>query len=413
MTTTRGSAIGDPTESVTAASCHAIVDELFHPPVEAGQPGAAIGVEIEYFTATAGGRRPDHQALVDLFPSPLRAGGQVTVEPGSQIELSTAPHRHLTELLTALDTELDQLGRMLGDAGIDHWSGGIDLRRPPERTCRAPRYRFMEAELDAFSRAGRWMMTNTASLQVNVANCPDDPPQRWRLLSRVGPLLTAMFANSPGRSSDGTAWCSLRQGCWLAMDPRRADLPATTNRGARDDYARYALAAPVLFIDEGDGGPRAPPPGLTFNDWLLGRPGLRPPREQDFRYHLTTLFPPVRPRGWLEVRCIDALDRPLLDVAVAVVAALCSPAVAGEVELAIDPPPSYLEAARFGLAEPRIRNQASRLLAIAIDHARHHDWPVVADLEAFTADVVAGRSPAAALPATTGHLRPPLERAHQ
>ncbi len=129
---------------------------------------------------------------------------------------------------------------------------------------------------------------------------------RWRLAHHIGPVLVAAFANSPLRQGRPSGWRSTRQQVWAHLDPGRT-LPPPDDGDPRDAYATYALDAELMLIRR-DGGPSwAAPRGLTFRGWLRGELGSeRPPTIDDLTYHLSTLFPPVRPRGHLELRMIDA-----------------------------------------------------------------------------------------------------------
>ena len=129
---------------------------------------------------------------------------------------------------------------------------------------------------------------------------------RWRLAHHIGPVLVAAFANSPLRQGRPSGWRSTRQEVWAHLDPGRT-LPPPDDGDPRDAYATYALDAELMLIRR-DGGPSwVAPRGLTFRGWLRGELGSeRPPTIDDLTYHLSTLFPPVRPRGHLELRMIDA-----------------------------------------------------------------------------------------------------------
>jgi glutamate--cysteine ligase len=153
-------------------------------------------------------------------------------------------------------------------------------------------------------------MCNTASVQVCLDAGRDSPGTggyrwRWRLAHRIGPVLVAAFANSPLRQGQPSGWRSTRQEVWAHLDPGRTLPPPDRDRDPRDTYAGYALDAELMLVRR-EGSPSwAAPPGLTFRDWLRGQ-GERRPTVDDLTYHLSTLFPPVRPRGHLELRMIDA-----------------------------------------------------------------------------------------------------------
>jgi glutamate--cysteine ligase len=112
-----------------------------------------------------------------------------------------------------------------------------------------------------------------------------------------------MFANSPFLHGIPSGWHSNRQRTWLAIDPTRtAAVPRSEDPPLA--WAGYALDALVLCIPSQEACWDSPR-GLTMRDWLRGK-GPRPATLSDLNYHLTTLFPPVRPRGFMEIRVIDA-----------------------------------------------------------------------------------------------------------
>jgi glutamate--cysteine ligase len=110
-------------------------------------------------------------------------------------------------------------------------------------------------------------------------------------------------------------------------------------------------------------------PGCTFEDWVRGRTPLPPPTASDLAYHLTTLFPPIRPRGWFELRFLDALPDGLWQVAVAVTTALLEDPVAGDraADVAASVGGLTSVAMREAVADRRLRRAAERCLALAAD----------------------------------------------
>jgi ergothioneine biosynthesis glutamate--cysteine ligase EgtA len=220
------------------------------------------------------------------------------------------------------------------------------------------------------------MMRRTASLQVNLDSGTASAGitgyrQRWELAHRIGPVLVAAFANSPLSGGRPTGWVSTRQATWAAMDPGRTRPPGH-DPDPRAAWARYALDAQVLCIrgtadtdtDAGDAADWTAPPGLTFRDWVRGAAAeLRRPTAADLDYHLSTLFPPVRPRGWLELRMTDAQVGDAWVVPTALAAALLDDPVAADAALAatetlcpdgqpVPPDDVWRRAARIGPADP-------------------------------------------------------------
>lgn len=199
-----------------------VADEVFGPSADAH----GLGVELEWLTSQ--GRRdrrlPIAEAteLIDRL-SPLPAGSRLTLEPGGQLELSSAPFRTIDDVCTAAATDLAVLDQACEASDVELIALGADPVRPPERVAVAPRYQAMERYFDHLGRAGRTMMCNTAAIQVNVGlGHPDQMIQRWRLANQLGPTLIACFANSPFAGGLPSGWQSSRLRAWWALDPSRS-----------------------------------------------------------------------------------------------------------------------------------------------------------------------------------------------
>ncbi|MBV2365606.1 ergothioneine biosynthesis glutamate--cysteine ligase EgtA [Streptomonospora nanhaiensis] len=289
-----------------------------------GPPGR-VGAEAEWLVtdpARPGAPVPIRTvstAVAQAGPPP--GGSAVTFEPGGQLELSSPPLPGPGAAYAALAADTDHIARHLSAAGLRLVGVGLDPRRPPVRQLAQPRYAAMERYFDSAGCAtGRLMMCSTASLQVclDIGADAADAARRWRLAHRLGPLLVAAFANSPVHRGRATGWRSSRWAVWEGIDPSRTRAPGRGDPVAA--WTAYALRARLMTI-RADHGPWEVDPGLAFGDWLACRHRRRPTRE-DLAYHLSTLFPPVRPRGWLELRMIDALPARWLAVPIAVAAAL-------------------------------------------------------------------------------------------
>jgi len=209
----------------------------------------------------------------------------------------------------------------------------------------------MEAYFEtAWAEAGRAMMCATASVQVNLGlGDGARAARRWRAANVLGPVLAAAFSSSPMASGIGCR----RLAVWLRLDPSRA-APMACHRG--DDpgaeWARYALDANVMLIRTPDGCEALVGPPFTAREWIAGGHELGWPTADDLAYHLTTLFPPVRPRGWLELRMIDALPDPWWQVPVAVAAVLVDDDESVRASEAVAD--CWWEAATEGLAHPAL-----------------------------------------------------------
>jgi ergothioneine biosynthesis glutamate--cysteine ligase EgtA len=254
-------------------------------------------------------------------------------------------------------------------------------------------------------------------VQVNV-DAGDDGDgvsgwrRRWRLAHRLGPVLVAAFANSPLWHGRPTGWRSSRQALWTRLDPGRTRPPDDDHEDdPRFVWADYALDAEVLCVRREEPEDWEAPAGLTLRSWLDGGRGLdgdrrlRPPTREDLDYHLTTLFPPVRPRGWLELRMIDAQHGPgwvvplvvattLLDDPAAAQAAweatepLCSGGL-------VPPPQLWERAARVALCAPELGKAALGCFAAVENALAGRDDDLRKSVSAFIERYVArGRCPA-------------------
>ena len=250
------------------------------------------------------------------------------------------------------------------------WAPVSTTRADAPRVLDAPRYRAMEAYFDSRWPAGRTMMRNTASVQVNLdVGSPATTDARWHLAHDIGPVLTACFANSPfDASGNPSGYRSTRAAVWHAIDPARTDSARRDPGGsARDAWERYVLDATVMMIRVDDEHSVAPREPMSFSRWLTHGHECGWPTVDDLVYHTTTLFPPVRPRGWLELRMIDALPEEWWPVAVAVTTALLDDPVAAACAAADAPAvrDRWTAAARDALCDPELRATAVRCFEAA------------------------------------------------
>jgi len=326
-------------------------------------------------------------------PGVLPSGALLTTEPGGQLELSSLPADSISECVRAATADMAALRAAAAGTGLELAGIGFDPFRPPRRVLDRPRYAAMETFFDRDGPWGRQMMCSTASVQVclDAGGDGDDHAGyrwRWRLLHAIGPVLVAAFANSPLREGRPAGWRSCRQQVWAHMDPGRTRPPALTRDGdLAAAWADYALDARVMCVRSAPSGDWSAPPGLRMRDWLRGESPSPPhaPTTEDVTYHLSTLFPPVRPRGHFELRMIDAQRGDGWVVPLAVASALLSDDRAGDAAMAAvdglwrrgwdggwhgaspggngdghaDGEDPWLRAARLGPADPRIA-RASR-----------------------------------------------------
>ncbi|MFG1664756.1 ergothioneine biosynthesis glutamate--cysteine ligase EgtA [Streptomyces sp. Y7] len=379
--------VSDCTERPRTAVTEAEVEALVRGICFKTGPPRTLGVEVEWLVHEL--RSPQlpvpperlEAAYAALRTVPLRSA--LTVEPGGQLELSSPPAASLMECIGTVSADLDTARAVLREHDLGLVGIGNDPWHTPRRFLRQPRYDAMETCLDRAGPAGRAMMCTSASVQVCLDAGYEEPGplghgRRWWLAHQLGAVLVAAFANSPLAGHEPTGWLSTRQLLWMEIGPDRAGAPPLDG-DPRAAWARHVVDAPVMCVRQ-DGGPWDVPEGLSFREWTRsGAP--RPPTQEDLDYHLTTLFPPVRPRGHLELRMIDA--QPGEDgwiVPLAVTTALFDDPEAAETayravkplaERAVSRPaphnPLWLDAARSGLADPELREVAVACFAAALE----------------------------------------------
>ncbi len=344
-------------------------------------PPGLIGVELEWTVhhaedpcrpldpaALAAALHPHTPSTLDPRTDhlPLPGGNLLTVEPGGQVEISTRPVESLTALHATVSADLTYLTDLLARAGLRLGEYATDAWRPPHRLLRTPRYDTMAGVFRQYGPHGRTMMCSTAAAQICLdAGLPERLPERWATLHALGPVLLALFANSGRLAGRDTGWASTRMRSWLGMDPART-APVPVAGPPALQWAGYALRAPVLGVLR-DGQPGPAPPGVSFADWIGGALP-RPPTVADLDFHLSTLFPPVRPRGYVEVRYLDAQPPGQWLVPVAVLTALFDAETTVDRVLDLCAPAAgrWHEAARLGLADRRLAGTAAKVAELAL-----------------------------------------------
>jgi glutamate--cysteine ligase len=372
--------------------------------------GGRVGLELELHLVdlTRPGERPAWPQVEALGRSigPLPAGSAVTWEPGGQVELSTTPQPDLVTAIEALRADRAALSRALAAAGHGAAPLGTDPARGVRRTNPRSRYAAMEAYFDAAGcgEPGRAMMSSTAALQVNLDAGPAAGwEERTALLGALVPVLVAVSAGSTYLAGRASGWRSMRQQAWTGVDPGRTRPVGGGPPGER--WAEYALSAPVMMLREGE-RLLPPPRRLPFGAWLADPAVVgRPATVNDLDHHLTTLFPPVRPRGYVEIRCVDALpDRWWPALAALTVTLADDPVAADRAAEACAPVRgAHVEAARDGLDHPGLRAAAATCTRVAAERA---PAPLAEDLAALADLVARGRGPGDELHARAQEVGP-------
>lgn len=238
-------------------------------------------------------------------------GGNISLEPGGQFELSGAPLETLHE--TAAETQ-KHLREVL-DVGEDLAIGFLGLGFSPKWQLKdvphmpKQRYGVMTRYMPMVGKRGLDMMYRTATVQVNLDFATEaDMVKKLRVSLALQPIATALFASSPFTEGKPNGFQSMRSEVWRDTDKRRTGmLPFAFESGmGYERYADYALDVPMYFVYRA--GKYIDVAGSSFRDFLAGRlKGLEgvQPTIDDWSDHLTTLFPEVRLKRFLEMRGAD------------------------------------------------------------------------------------------------------------
>lgn len=364
-------------------------------------PVGQVGLEIEAhcFDLADPMRRPGWSELTDAIASvdDLPGGSAITVEPGGAVELSGPPLDGPLSAITAMRADRAVLTDAFAARGLGLVMLGADPLRPAARVNPGDRYRAMEEFFEASDTgaAGAAMMTSTASVQVNVDAGPRNGwADRVRLAHALGPMMIAISANSPLLGAEFTGWRSARQRVWSQLDDARCGpVLGTSDDDPVNDWVRYALKAPVMLVHTPEAIPVTE--WVPFADWADGTTPLdgRRPTEADLDYHLTTLFPPVRPRGFLEIRYLDSVPDDVWPAVVFTIVTLLDDPEAADIATAATESVATVwdRAAQVGLGDRRLHLAATTCVQAAADRAPAELAPV---MQSLLAEVELGRSPA-------------------
>jgi glutamate--cysteine ligase len=268
-----------------------------------------------------GGIRDLLKALEDYGWKPVTEGGNViamsgadgsiSLEPAGQFELSGAPLENLHQTCAETGRHLEQV-KAIGDKfGI----GFLGLGMWPDKTrAELPimpkgRYAIMLRHMPRVGSMGLDMMLRTCTIQVNLDYASEaDMVQKFRVGLALQPLATALFANSPFTEGKPNGMLSYRSHIWSDTDPARTGmLPFVFEDGfGYDRYTDYALDVPMYFVYRE--GRYIDAAGLSFRDFLKGELAVLPgekPTLDDWTDHLSTAFPEVRLKTFLEMRGAD------------------------------------------------------------------------------------------------------------
>ncbi|ESQ89122.1 glutamate--cysteine ligase [Asticcacaulis sp. AC460] len=240
-----------------------------------------------------------------------RNGASVSLEPGGQFELSGAPLETLHDICEETGQHLEEVRAVAGELGLGFVGTGFSPLWTREETPVMPkgRYNIMRAYMPKVGNLGLDMMLRTCTVQANLDYASEaDMVKKFRVSLALQPIATALFANSPFTEGKPNGFVSARANVWTDTDPDRTGmLDFVFEDGfGYERYAQYALDVPMYFVHRDH---YIDASGQDFKAFMKGElpayPGHRPTMD-DWADHLTTLFPEVRLKKYLEMRGADA-----------------------------------------------------------------------------------------------------------
>jgi len=350
--------------SNNSPSLRTLVDGLFRPS-HPGHPDGSMGAELELIPIRNRSHRrvlidrsddgPGSADIIrdagashgwreetDAYGAPswvMPDEGHIFYEPGGQIEISSPVFPSAAALEKFLRGVVHAIRDSARAADVVFLSNGVDPYNSLETVplqLSAPRYEAMTRYFDSIGASGARMMRQTASLQVSV-ELGSRPFERWALLNSLAPYLVAAYANSPNYEGRPTSYASYRARLWQTLDRTRTGLPFDS-KDPVGAYTRFAEHAGRILDDDAA--------------------------------HLTTLFPEIRPRGYFEIRSMDAMEPDRVGEALQFISRLVHDQdVAEEAQEIVGNPDASLlpRAAEFGRADATIDAPLKVLDILAAD----------------------------------------------
>jgi glutamate--cysteine ligase len=240
----------------------------------------------------------------------LRGKASVTLEPGGQFELSGAPLETMHDICAETGQHLEEVKTVADEIGVGFMGLGFSPLWTREQTPVMPkgRYDIMRAYMPKVGGLGLDMMLRTCTIQSNHDfGSEADMVRKFQVSLALQPLATALFANSPFTEGKPNGFLSARANVWTDTDPDRTGmLDFVFDEGfGFESYARYALQVPMYFVKRDD---YIDASGKSFEAFMRGELDVLPgetPKMKDWADHLTTLFPEVRLKQYLEMRGAD------------------------------------------------------------------------------------------------------------
>jgi glutamate--cysteine ligase len=299
------------------------------------KPEFKVGTEHEKFAFTVEGHRPvpysgrrsihsllegmqhllgwepimEGENIIGMFD--VTHGGAISLEPGGQFELSGAPVESVHQTTSELMAHLAQLREVATPLGISFLGIGMtpNWSRADMPTMPKGRYKIMTAYMPKVGTLGLDMMYRTCTVQTNVDFSSEaDMVKKLRVTVALQPVATALFANSPFTEGKPNGLLSYRSHIWTDTDNQRAGmLPWAFEDGMGfERWVDYALDVPMYFVKRGER--YIDVAGKSFRDFFAGKLDTLPaerPTISDWANHLSTIFPEVRLKRYLEMRGAD------------------------------------------------------------------------------------------------------------
>lgn len=248
-----------------------------------------------------------------------RGRANISLEPGGQFELSGAPLATIHEIHAETANHLEEAKAVAETLGLGFLSLGYTpvWRREDVPVMPKGRYKIMRAYMPKVGKLGLDMMFRTCTVQANLDFASEaDMVLKFRTSLALQPIATALFANSPFTDGKPNGFLSGRANVWTDTDADRTGMLDFVFRDGFgfETYARYALDVPMYFVKRD--GAYIDVAGRSFRDFMEGRlpelPGERP-KMKDWEDHVTTIFPEVRLKKYLEMRGADTGPADRLD----------------------------------------------------------------------------------------------------
>ena len=238
-------------------------------------------------------------------------GGTITLEPAGQLELSGAPLTNIHETFNELDEHRSQISKEGSNLGLGFLGAGLTPNWSFDEMPIMPksRYQIMKNYMPKKGNLGLDMMFRSTTIQVNLDySSESDMIKKFKVSLALQPIATALFANSPFLDGNLTGYNSFRSHIWTDTDPDRTGMLPFVFDGemSYEKYVDYALKVPMYFIYRD--GNYLDVSGSSFEDFLNGDLDELPnekPNIIDWENHLTTIFPEVRLKSFLEMRGAD------------------------------------------------------------------------------------------------------------